>query len=216
MSSLTPWKRHPSSSLYPQTLSSTSQCILIRPTCTCWQHRRVYRTYSLTREHIKCAFPLSTSLIFHLCESVFIQANTLSDMLAQDVIQSHGLISIHFLYLCNQWFISSQFNRSVSFPCMAVYLTFQALTKSLLLLLISYRRSSSNISGFNSEMCPDDQSVGLTLASGMTVQRLVHCFSAKTPLKCCLPSFIITKFPCIAAARWQICSYYKGVIVLWS
>lgn len=28
-----------------------------------------------------------------------------------------------------------------------------------------YRRSSSNVSGFNSEMCPDDQSVGFVLAS---------------------------------------------------
>lgn len=53
----------------------------------------------------------------------------------------------------------------------------QTLTDSLSL-WSCYRRSSSNISGFNSEMCPDDQSVGFTLASGMTGKKLVNCFSA--------------------------------------
>ena len=43
--------------------------------------------------------------------------------------------------------------------------------------LISYRRSSSNISGFNSEMCPDDQSVCLK-APVQFIRMFIKCYCA--------------------------------------
>lgn len=53
--------------------------------------------------------------------------------------------------------------------------------------LMSCRRSSSNVSGFNSEMCSDDQSVGLVLS-----------------LKCYLPSLTLFNFLVVGQLPYPI------------
>lgn len=147
MSSLMPWRKLLSSSPCRQTPSSTSQCTFIS------------RTYLFTANasHKEILFNcwIPTGLSISLTMLLFNTLPCITCLMRCDEVIRVDVSTPPLLWNCWKIELSVSWTSScsISFYDKLINFVFKPLC----------RRSSSNISGFNSEMCPDDQSVGFIL-----------------------------------------------------